>query len=105
METEKNNQGHYSKPFINENIPSPAEHPHSHMVDIMGEIRRERIKQDSKWGVQNHSQLTWNAILGEEFGEVSKAILEKDVINYREELIQVAAVAIAAIECLDRGVI
>lgn len=69
---------------------------------ILMEVLRERIKQEKKWGQQNHEPLKWNAILGEEFGEVSKAILEKDIKNYREELIQVAAIAIAAIDSLDR---
>lgn len=72
-------------------------------VPILMEVLHERIKQEKKWGKQNHDPLKWNAILGEEFGEVSKAILERDRNNYREELIQVAAVAIAAIECLDRS--
>lgn len=71
-------------------------------VPILMEVLQERIKQEKKWGQQSHDPLKWNAILGEEFGEVSKSILEKDRDNYREELIQVAAVAIAAIECLDR---
>lgn len=66
-------------------------------------IITERVRQEKKWGPQNHDPLKWNAILGEEFGEVSKAILEGDVKNYREELIQVAAVAIAALESLDRN--
>lgn len=72
-------------------------------VPVLMQVLDERIKQERKWGPQNHDPLKWNAILGEEFGEVSKAILEKDMNNYREELIQVAAVAIAAIESLDRA--
>jgi len=71
-------------------------------VPILMEVLQERIKQERKWGQQNHDPLKWNAILGEEFGEVSKAILEGDIKNYRDELIQVAAVAIAAIDSLDR---
>lgn len=72
------------------------------MKNILEEIKQERERQEAKWGEQNHEPLLWNAILGEEFGEVSKSILERDTKNYREELIQVAAVAVAAIECLDR---
>ena len=73
------------------------------LFDILEEIKSERQKQDSKWGEQNHATLKWNAILGEEVGEVAKSILEGDLKNYREELIQVAAVAVAAIESLDRN--
>lgn len=74
---------------------------------ILLEIANERFNQDRKWGEQNHNLSTWYTILGEEFGEVGKDIQEyllrdgsRDTI--REELIQVAAVAVAMIECMDR---
>jgi NTP pyrophosphatase (non-canonical NTP hydrolase) len=79
---------------------------------ILDEIHSERVRQDQKWGEQNHSPAEWLMILGEEVGEVNKAALEtffkykdsdKDYSKYREELIQVAAVAVAMIECLDRN--
>ncbi|KAA1293832.1 MazG-like family protein [Leptospira interrogans] len=78
---------------------------------IIQEIFRERKKQDQKWGEQNHIPIEWCAILGEEVGEVNKAALEthfkydgkNDLSDYRKELIQVAAVALAMIECLDRN--
>lgn len=38
------------------------------------------------------------AVLAEEFGEVARAILERDEVNLREELVQVAAVTIAWLE-------
>jgi NTP pyrophosphatase (non-canonical NTP hydrolase) len=77
---------------------------------VLSEITHEREHQDAKWGVQNHSPIHWCAILGEEVGEVNKAALEahfaesNDLSEYRKELIQVAAVAVAMIECLDRNV-
>lgn len=78
---------------------------------IIQEILGEREKQDQKWGEQNHNPIEWCAILVEEVGEVSKAALEthfkydgkNDLSDYRKELIQVAAVALAMIECLDRN--
>lgn len=73
------------------------------LVDILREISDERLRQDTKWGERNQSPTTWLPILTEEVGEVANAILEGDENNYRVELIQVAAVAIAMIECLDRG--
>lgn len=73
------------------------------MTDVYFDLAQERDNQDAKWGIQNHGLLLWNAILGEEVGEVSRAILEKDLANYRTELVQVAAVAIAAVESFDRG--
>lgn len=83
------------------------------MKDVLDVIVRERERQDKRWGEQNHDPFLWMTILGEEYGEACKAALESRFgggherengpEEYREELIQVAAVAIAAIECLDRG--
>ena len=39
----------------------------------------EQIRQISKWGVQTHPDWKWSLILGEEYGELQKAILEFDV--------------------------
>jgi NTP pyrophosphatase (non-canonical NTP hydrolase) len=82
------------------------------MEKILEEVQQERVKQDAKWGEQNHLPIEWCAILGEEVGEVNKEALEnhfryndkRNYANYRDELIQVAAVAVAMIECLDRNV-
>ena len=67
----------------------------------------ERARQDAKWGgvpgVDRRDDHTYAAVLGEEFGEVCKAWLERDVSGLREELIQVAAVALAWIEEIDNG--
>lgn len=73
--------------------------------EALHEVAKERQRQDDKCGVQRHDPLTWLAILGEEVGEVNKAVLEnkfsgKGLEYYRQELIQVAAVAVAAIESL-----
>lgn len=78
------------------------------MENILNEIKAERQRQDAKWGEQNHHPFAWLAILGEEVGEVNKAALEhnfsgKSLDEYREELIQVASVSVAMIECLDRN--
>ena len=73
------------------------------LIAILDEVSLERYKQDKKWGEQNHSPEVWLAILGEEFGEVCRAVCENDVPNYREELVQVAAVAVAMIGALDRS--
>jgi NTP pyrophosphatase (non-canonical NTP hydrolase) len=82
------------------------------MYEIFQEIAAERQRQDAKWGEQNHSPIEWCAILGEEVGEVNKAALERhfeyatgvtDLSEYRKELIQVAAVAVSMIQCLDRN--
>lgn len=71
--------------------------------DILKEVAHERDRQDSKWGERDQSPTIWLPILTEEVGEVARAILEGNEANYREELIQVAAVAVAMVECIDRG--
>lgn len=74
---------------------------------VLREVGAERCIQDARWGRQDHAALFWLSILGEEFGEVCRAAYEAtrngaDWAKYRAELIQVAAVAVAQIEALDR---
>jgi len=69
---------------------------------ILDKVSVERDRQDEKWGVQGHAPMKWMTILMEEVGETSKAILEDKVLDYEKELIQVAAVAVAALEDLNR---
>lgn len=79
---------------------------------VLTEVELERARQDQMWGEQNHSPLVWLPILLEEVGEVAEALNEwthgtlsqkrEAVKQYRTELIEVAAVAVAAVESLDR---
>jgi hypothetical protein len=97
----------------------------TYLSPIEQEIRRERARQDEKWGEQNHPDGTgghlaeqtrdaarercqeaasrgavdWSMILAE---EVFEAIAEEDPAKLRAELIQVAAVAVAWAEAIDR---
>jgi hypothetical protein len=79
--------------------------------DIYTLIDLERLAQHRKWDGEHG----WGAgdcssdmtppivkavVLGEECGEVQRAVLEKDSDNLRTELIQVAAVAVAWLEAL-----
>lgn len=80
----------------------------SNVASILDEVLDERINQDMRWGQQNHGVALWMLILGEEVGEAMKEANEvhfrgKSPAEYRAELIQVAAVAAAAVEALDRG--
>jgi hypothetical protein len=70
----------------------------------------ERARQEAQWGVQRHNFAVWMVVLGEEYGEACRALLlaracgpnERDLYPaLRAELVQVAAVAVAAIEHLD----
>ena len=67
--------------------------------NVLQAIQDERDRQDAKWGSQRHlPPETWLTILVEEVGEVAESILEHDPNNYVLELVQVAAVAVAALE-------
>lgn len=81
-------------------VSEPGEACHSKSL-AMHSVIQEMHSQDDMWGAnRDMHHLEWLPILGEEFGEVSKAILENS--NIREELVQVAAVALQWIEMIDR---
>lgn len=95
------------------------------MKKVLEDVVDERAQQDEKWGVQAHpdgtggeladrqcaeakswtevqarrGKVTWRDILDE---EVKEAFSESDRRRLREELVQVAAVAVAWIEDIDR---
>ncbi|HKZ40534.1 MAG TPA: hypothetical protein VJ044_06195 [Candidatus Hodarchaeales archaeon] len=76
--------------------------------DIFLDILRERMLQDTKWGEQNHDPVMWSAILTEEVGEMCEAATkyrfdQGNVNQFREEVVQVAAVAVAILECLEQA--
>lgn len=94
---------------------------------VEGDVRREREEQDRKWGEQNHpdgtggenavrqadyarimcqaaaarDETTWKHIAWEEFAE---AMAEDDPAKLRTELVQLAAVAQAWCEAIDRRI-
>ena len=84
-------------------------------VQAMNDILAERQRQDRKWGEQNHHPLVWVSILGEEYGETCQAVNETifdngplerkkgGLDNIRKEAVQVAAVAMALVEAIDRN--
>jgi hypothetical protein len=94
--------------------------------DVLDEVYEERIRQEGRFGQQDHldslyglsgyaekaesykklyaereksGNVTWDIILLE---EVFEALSEPDLKKMREELVQVAAVAVAYVEALDR---
>lgn len=70
---------------------------------ILAEVLAERRRQQDKWGSQYHWPQRWLCILLEEAGEAAKAMLWQDGQGYRIEMLQVAAVAVAAIWAFDQG--
>ena len=93
---------------------------------VLDLIRTERMRQDRKWGEQNHNDYYWLGILTEELGEAAKALIEGAITAYapedfpdknvkchyvrqrndtaalEKELVQVAAVAVAWLEAIRR---
>jgi len=88
-------------------------------------IAKERLRQNMKWGEQNHNDYYWMSILLEEVGEASRELIENAVYAYppvcvssfpdrvnhiitqniktdrlEKELVQVAAVAVAWLEAI-----
>ena len=74
-------------------------------IAVADDILDERTKQNIKWGKQNHPYTVWLAILMEEVGEVAQAMQvnrswgkKSDAGDLYNELVQVAAVAVAIAE-------
>lgn len=79
---------------------------------VVNAVLDERLRQDKKWGEQNHMPPVWVCILGEEYGELCEAINETifdngtdkgGYENMKKEAIHVAAVAIGFLECMERN--
>lgn len=77
-------------------------------TEALKDVIAEMDKQDAKWGAdRNQHPFLWQVILGEEYGEVCQAMLHDEFGGHaagtaREELVQVAAVALQMIEQYDR---
>jgi NTP pyrophosphatase (non-canonical NTP hydrolase) len=78
-------------------------------MEVIGDVKDELRRQYDKFGMQEHGPFVWTSIIGEELGEVDEAALKArfggglTMEDYRRELIEVAASAIAAATCYDRG--
>ena len=93
---------------MNDTRPTFSYYSEPCMDETLAEVRRERWRQECAirtgkipWDCANPlvSDDAKLAVLGEEFGEVARALLE-DRGTLRGELIQVAAVAVAWAEAL-----
>ncbi len=76
---------------------------------IIEKVLEERTRQDEKWGKQDHAAPTWGMIIGEEYGEMCKAINEYGFNPTRRtedeiytEAIQTMASCMAMLECIER---
>ena len=72
----------------------------------LADVETERARQDAYWGGpvhdDNHSATEWCLILNARLGKASEAAIDRDFPEARRRLIQIAAVAVAAVESLDR---
>ena len=76
---------------------------------IIEKVLEERTRQDEKWGKEDHTAQTWGMIIGEEYGEMCKAINEYGFNPTRRtedeiytEAIQTMASCMAMLECIER---
>jgi len=66
-------------------------------------IDEERQRQIGKWGDGGLDPFVWIAVLSEELGEASEAILkQKSQEDLEGEIVQIAAVAVAWLEDCNR---
>jgi len=82
--------------------PEEIEQLSGRIENTLGDVRQERYRELGIWGDQEHELFKWIAIALEELGEASKAALENDTIACGRELIETAAVCVAAVEDIQR---
>ena len=82
------------------------------LENAVNDVVIERAAQDARFGIQNHDPFVYGGILMEELGEFMQAALDTrwpkmgkhgGLDRMRHEAVQMAAVALAIVECLDRG--
>lgn len=69
---------------------------------LLMDVAEEMHSQELAWGQQDHGPHKWVSILTEEVGEVAEEALHEHSL-IRNELIQVAAVALSFIDSLERN--
>jgi hypothetical protein len=76
---------------------------------IFMDILHERERQDDRWGGadhdRNHTVSDWKRLILEHLDKANQAAYKGDLRRARERFIEVAALAVAAVEMLDKIVI
>lgn len=81
-------------------------------AEVFALIEAERERQNDKWGGHHHwgqgdcssayvPPLVKASVLGEEYGEICRALLDGKEADLRRELVQLAAVATAWLEGME----
>jgi hypothetical protein len=75
---------------------------------VLDEVQAERQRQDEKWGGPEHDSEhemdEWLNLLNARRGLALHARYHGDSADYRRRLIQIAALAVAAVEAFDRAI-
>lgn len=73
---------------------------------ILGEIRSERRRQNEKWGGPEHDDqwtpLDWHEMIADYNGWARRMSAMGSLDKARRRYIQIAALAVAAVEAIDR---
>lgn len=93
-----------------DHVPVPPQLDSVEML-VCSQVSYELWKQTEKWGRPPHLHMTWNSLLGEEFGEVCEASNRamfgsdkgKALADMHEELIQLAAISLAYAAAIFRA--
>jgi len=76
-----------------------------YLNDFVKAVTAERYRQEQLHGEENidNTPDRWTTILGEEVGEVNKAVLEQDFEGMERELIEVATVCFSIYQRMQKA--
>jgi environmental stress-induced protein Ves len=71
---------------------------------VLDDVRSERLSQKYKWGNDAHMHANdWHAAIEDYNGMARRKLLQQMPADARERFIQIAALAVAAVEQIDNG--
>lgn len=80
--------------------------PAGDVEGVLSEVAAERARQDEQWGGPEHDDehvpFEWNGFIGLQLDAADRATVKRDRAQWRERMIKIAALAVAAIESHDR---
>lgn len=75
------------------------------MLDVVQEVIQERHRQNTTWGVAHddqHDNITWGMLFEDRVHQMVSYPPPNSVSRDRRLLIEIAALAVAAVESIDR---
>ena len=74
--------------------------------NVIDDIEEERSRQEKKWGGSTHDDQhrheDWLRVMIRQIGDADRAVECNDGDYYRKQLVQIAALAVAALDSPDR---